>query len=96
MPLSAAYPSLITAIESAFQTKQDAMEALKKNDDAARAAINQQFYLDLATAIHTYTMSAVVTTTVVTGVVGVAGPLAPAGACPVAGAGSGAGTGNLL
>ena len=96
MPLSAAYPGLISDIEAAYAAKQDAMEGLKKNDDAARAAIMTKFYFDLATAIHSYTMSAVVMTSVTTGVVGIAGPLAPGGACPVAGAGVGAGTGNLL
>ena len=96
MPLAAAYPSLIQAIESAFENKIAAMEALPKEDSAAREAIKKAFYLELATAIHSYTMSATVITSVTTGVVGIAGPLAPVGACPVAGAGMGAGTGNLL
>ena len=96
MPLAAGYLSLITDIEAAFENKISAMEALPKEDKAARAAIKKTFYLELATAIHAYTMSATVVTSVTTGVVGVAGPLAPVGACPVAGAGVGAGTGNLV
>lgn len=96
MPLMSAYPNLITAIEAAFENKRAAMEALTEMDEASRDAINQVFYLELATAIHTYTLQAQVMTSVTTGVVGVAGPLAPVGACPVAGAGVGAGVGNLL
>ena len=96
MPLSAAFPTLQQDIKKAFQDKKEAMEALKEEDPAARAAIEEKFYLAMSLAIHSYTMSATVMTTVVTGVVGVAGPLAPVGACPVAGAGTGSGTGNLL
>ena len=96
MPLTAAFPTLQQDIAKAFKDKKEAMEALKKEDPAARAAIEEKFYFAMAMAIHTYTMSATVMTTVVTGVVGVAGPLAPVGACPVAGAGTGSGTGNLL
>tara|TARA_X000000950_G_C13704346_1_gene573474 strand:+ start:601 stop:891 length:291 start_codon:yes stop_codon:yes gene_type:complete len=96
MPLTAAFPTLVQDIEAAFADKNEAMQALKENDDAARSAIEMKFYFALGMAIHTYTMSATVMTTVVTGVVGVAGPLAPVGACPVAGAGTGSGTGNLL
>ena len=96
MPLMSAYPNLITAIETAFENKIAAMEALPKEDKAARDAIKQAFYVELATAIHMYTLQAQVMTSVTTGVVGVAGPLAPVGACPVAGAGVGAGVGNLV
>ena len=96
MPLAAAYTGLIADIEAAFKNKKEAMESLKKDDKAQRDAIEQIFYFELATAIHTYTMSAMVVTSVTTGVVGIAGPLAPVGACPVAGAGMGAGTGNLI
>lgn len=96
MPLNAAYPTLITDIEAAFEDKKSAMEALEKNDDAARAAIDKKFYLALATAIHSYTMQAQVIAYGGGPVTGVAGPLAPVGACPIVGASVVTTSGNLV
>jgi hypothetical protein len=99
MPLSAAYPTLISDIEAAFKKKQEAYEksdASKKMSQADRDAIDTQFYTALATAIHAYTMSAVVATSVGCTVIGMAAPLAPAGAAPVFGTAVGTGAGNLI
>ena len=100
MPLSAAYPLLITEIEAAFKEKQQSYEksdASKKMTVAEREAIDLKFYTALATAIHSYTMSAVVSTTVVGGMVGIAAPIIlGAPAAPVAGPVAGVGFGNLV
>lgn len=96
MPLSIAVYKLEEDIAAAFINKKQAMESLKKNDDEARARIEEKFYKELAQAIHNYTLSAQVSTGVTTAVTGVAGPLAPTGATGVVGAGVGSGTGNLL
>lgn len=99
MPLIASYPILITAIESAFKEKQKAYEKsdpTKKMTVAEREAIDLVFYTSLAQAIHAYTMSAVVSTVTMAGVVGTAAPLMAFGAAPVFGAAVGTGTGNLL
>lgn len=99
MPLATGYPLLIKAIESAFKAKKAAMEALPKEDPAAREAIEMIFYTELATAIHSYTLSAAVFGGAVAGTFqGVAGPLAPAGMTYAGGAIFGAtipGTGFL-
>ena len=99
MPLTASYPFLIKAIEAAFKAKQKAYEKsdpTKKMTAAEREAIDLAFYTSLAQAIHAYTMSAVVSTITVAGVLGTAAPLAPVGAAPVFGTAVGKGTGNLL
>ena len=101
MPLSAAYPLLITEIEAAFKEKQQSYEksdASKKMTAAEREAIDLKFYIALATAIHSYTSSAVVSTSTFAGVVGVAAPIVPMAsvAAPVFGTAAGVGTGNLL
>lgn len=99
MPLSTAYPTLILDIEAAFKKKQEAYEksdSSKKMTQAERDAIDIQFYTALATAIHAYTMSAVVATSVGCTVIGMAAPLAPAGAAPVFGSALGTGSGNLI
>ena len=98
MPLAAAYPLLIKAIESAFENKTTAINALKGYDKVAVDAINKKFYIELALSIHKYTMSADVSTMVVGGMVGVAAPIVPmvSVAAPVYGPVTGVGWGNLL
>lgn len=97
MPLQAAYPTLITDIEKAFDDKREAMEALKEHDDAARDAINMKFYFALATAIHSYTMQAQVVTTGGGPVTGVAAPVpTPAGSAAVVAAAVVTTSGNLV
>ena len=96
MPLSAAFPTLIKDIEAAFEKKIKAMESMKEFSKEEKAKILQEFYIELATAIHSYTMSAQVVTTTTGVVVGTAAPLAPTGAAPVFGSSTGAGNGNLV
>ena len=97
MPLAAGYPLLIKAIEEAFEIKTAAINALPSYDEAVVDAINKNFYRQLATAIHSYTMSAVVSTTVVGGMVGIAAPIIlGAAVAPVAGPVAGVGFGNLV
>ena len=97
MPLAAGYPLLIKAIEEAFEIKTAAINALASYDKAVVEAINKNFYIKLATAIHSYTMSAVVSITVVGAMVGTAAPIIlGAPAAPVAGPIAGAGSGILL
>ena len=98
MPLAAGYPLLIKAIEEAFETKTAAINALASYDKAVVDAINKNFYIELATAIHSYTMSAVVSTTVLGGMYGIAAPIVPmvSVSAPVFGPIAGVGTGNLL
>jgi hypothetical protein len=100
MPLSAAYPLLIIEIEAAFKEKQQSYEksdASKKMTTAEREAIDLKFYTALATAIHSYTMSAVVSTSTVAGIVGTAAPIIlGVPAAPVFGGAVGVGTGILL
>jgi hypothetical protein len=95
MPLSTAYPLLEAEIFSALQGAGRAI-APGGEEGVSPSDINQQLATDLARAIHSYTMSAVVTTSVITVVGGIAAPLAPAGAAPVVAAGGGSGTGSLL
>ena len=95
MPLSAAYPLLEAQIYSALQTAGRTISP-GGEEGASPGDINQQLATELAAAIHAYTMSAVVTTSVITVVGGIAAPLAPAGAAPVVAAGGGSGTGSLL
>lgn len=100
MPLSAAFPLLITDIEKAFKEKQEAYE--KSAGDRAvtaaeRAAIDTKFYTALATAIHSYTMSAVVVTNGGGPVTGVAAPVpTPAGSAAVVAAAVVVTSGNLV
>ena len=95
MPLSAALPLLQLdiwlALEDARKSIPEAAETGTSPSD-----INKALGDALGMAIHSYTTSAVVQTTVITVLAGIAAPLAPAGACPVAGAGMGSGTGTLL
>ena len=96
MPLSAAKAALEQEILAALVKMK---ESSKKNHggDQAEKDILDVFAMDLATAIHNYTMQAeVVVSTVTTAVTGVAAPLAPTGAASVVGMGSGAGKGNLV
>lgn len=81
MPLSAAQPGLQAQIEAAFKK----VLAAGKQDGANPDIIIATLSLDLAAAIHAYTMQAVVNSIGAGAIVGVAGPLAPIGACPVAG-----------
>tara|TARA_R110002153_G_scaffold90586_1_gene221155 strand:- start:39 stop:341 length:303 start_codon:yes stop_codon:yes gene_type:complete len=100
MPLSAAYPLLISAIETAFKEKQQSYEksdASKKMTDAEREAIDLKFYIALAAAIHSYTSSAVVSTMVVGAMVGTAAPIIlGVPAAPAFGPVTGVGWGNLV
>jgi len=97
MPLAAGYPLLIKAIEEAFEIKTAAINALPSYDKAVVEAINKNFYRQLATAIHSYTMSAVVQTTTTAGVIGAAAPIIlGALTAPVFGKATGAGVGKLV
>tara|TARA_Y100000992_G_C21214979_1_gene467403 strand:- start:817 stop:1107 length:291 start_codon:yes stop_codon:yes gene_type:complete len=96
MPLQAAFPGLQQDIEAAFKklrdaAKQDATEAGDNSDQ-----VILQVSMDLAVAIHKYVLSAQVVATGGGPVTGVAGPLAPVGACPIVGASVVTTSGNLL
>ncbi len=95
MPLSTALPMLQLeiwmALEDARKSIPEAAESGKSPSD-----INKTLGDNLGLAIHTYTTQALVQTSVITVLAGIAAPLAPTGACPVAGAGMGSGTGMLL
>ena len=95
MPLSVAK---FTLNEEIFAALEDARRtiAVGAEDGKDPTTINKKLAFDLAEAIHFYTTSAVVDTSVITVLAGIAAPLAPTGACPVAGAGTGKGTGILL
>jgi hypothetical protein len=95
MPLSSALPQLKLDIWSALETARTSIPAGAESGKAP-ALINKQLGADIGDAIHFYTTQAVVDTTVVTVLAGVAAPLAPTGAAPVAGAGTGKGVGVLL
>ena len=96
MPLSDSYPILQAEIEIAFKRLRDnAKQAAKGGKDNSDEVIAQISY-DLATAIHSYVLSAVVVTAGGSVVTGIAGPLAPVGACPILGAGIVSSTGNLI
>ena len=96
MPLQSAFPALQADIEAAFKKLRDsAKQAATKEGDNSDEVI-AQVSMDLAMAIHSYVMQAQV---VVTGggvVTGVAGPLAPVGACPIVGGAVTSSTGNLV
>ena len=92
MPLAAAYPLLEEAIKNAYLKLLDSAQS--DGDNAEK--LMTELAKDLAAAIHEYTMSAVVSTVTSNTVVGLAAPLAPAGAAPVFGNSVGTGTGNLL
>ena len=100
MPLSSAYPTLIKDIEAAFKEKQQSYEKSdisKKMTAAEREAIDLKFYIALATAIHSYTSSAVVSTSTLAGVIGIAAPIVPfAPTATVFGTAAGVGSGNLI
>ena len=96
MPLQSAFPGLQADIEAAFKKLRDSAKAAavdgKDNSDAVIAQVS----MDLAIAIHSYVMQAQV---VVSGggvVTGIAGPLAPVGACPIVGGAVTSSTGNLV
>ncbi len=95
MPLSAAKLPLKFAI---FHALEEARNTIPKEAEAGAlpTAINKQLATKLAEAIHRYATQATVTTMVVTAVVGVAAPLAPAGATRAAGAGIGMGHGGVV
>ena len=92
MPLSAAKPLLEVEIKAAFKNVMKA----GAEDGADPEKIIADLAAALTSAIDAYVTSAQVMTTVTTAVVGTAAPLAPTGAAPVVGSGSGAGNGNLL
>lgn len=96
MPLSDSYPILQAEIEIAFKKLRDNAKKAAKGDKDNSDEVIAQVSHDLAAAIHSYVLSAVVITTGVSVVTGVAGPLAPVGACPIVGAGVTSGQGNLI
>jgi hypothetical protein len=95
MPLTSALPTLKIEL---FLALEDARKTIPAGDEVGTepTTINQTLANAMGQAIHDYTMQAVVSTTVITVLAGIAAPLAPTGACPVAGAGAGTGTGVLL
>ncbi len=95
MPLADAVFTLKEDIELALNDA-GASIANGAEDGKTPDQINKKLAFDLSQAIHSYTLSAVVTTQVVTVLAGLAAPLAPAGVAAVTGAGMGTGTGNLL
>ena len=95
MPLSVALPMLEMDIFMALENARGQI-AVAAESGKTPTEINQLFAFDLSLAIHSYTTQALVQTNVITVLAGIAAPLAPAGACPVAGAGMGTGTGVLL
>lgn len=95
MPLADAVFTLKEEIELALNDA-GAMIANGAEDGKTPDQINKKLAFDLSQAIHSYTLSAVVTTQVVTVLAGIAAPLALTGVAGVTGAGMGTGTGNLL
>jgi|TARA_R110002060_G_scaffold68228_4_gene76934 hypothetical protein len=95
MPLSTALPTLKLDIWLALETARTSISA-GAEEGKKPTDINKQLGADIGDAIHFYTTQAVVDTTVITVLAGIAAPLAPAGAAPVAGAGAGKGFGILL
>ena len=92
MPLQAAFPTLQSDIEAAFKKMRDAAQADGDTSDQVIAQVAR----DLAIAIHSFTLQAVVVANGGGGITGVAAPLAPAGAAPVVGAAVVTVSGNLL
>lgn len=92
MPLQAAFPTLQSDIEAAFKKMRDAAQADGDTSDKVIA----QLAADLAIAIHSYTLQAVVVANGGGATTGVAAPLAPTGAAPVVGAAVVTVSGNLL
>ena len=94
MPLSIAQPVLelqiFNALESARQTIPSGAES-----GTEPTSINATLARDLANAIHFYTTQAVVITSVVTVVGGIAVPIIMGTAAPVIAAGGGSGSGVL-
>ena len=95
MPLSVA---VFTLNDEIFLALEDARKTISVGDEDGKdpSSINKKLAFDLSQAIHFYTSQAVVDTTVITVLAGIAAPLAPTGAAPVAGAGAGKGSGILL
>ena len=92
MPLSAAFPTLQSDIEAAFKKMRDAAQADGDTSDKVIAQLSR----DLALAIHSYTLQAVVVANGGGPATGVAAPLAPTGAAPVVSAAVVTVSGNLL
>ena len=86
MSINANQPTLEAAIKQAYTNAQ---EGGKKGD------VIEILATEMAAAIHAYVASAIVTTSTTAAVIGIAAPLAPAGAAPVTGTALGAGTGGL-
>tara|TARA_Y100000593_G_scaffold77916_1_gene144433 strand:+ start:7655 stop:7936 length:282 start_codon:yes stop_codon:yes gene_type:complete len=82
MPLSAAQPGLQAQIEAAFKKVMAAGE----KDGASPDAIIKTLSIDLAAAIHAYTMQAVVNTQGSGAITGVATVVPVTGVGPVVGA----------
>ena len=95
MPLADAVFTLKEDIELALNDAGSSIDN-GAEDGKTPEDINKKLAFDLSQAIHAYTLSAVVTTQVVTVLAGLAAPLAPTGVAGVTGAGMGTGTGNLL
>jgi len=97
MPLSAAFPMLEQDIIIALMNMKESAEQTHGEKKSDEQSILEAYAKELATAIHNYTLSAQVITTVNTVVIGVAGPIVPVPMVgPCAGTGVGAGNGNLL
>ena len=84
MPLSAAFPTLITDIKSAYE------DAMNNGDEqnATPSSVIATLSLDLATAIDTYVTSALVTVNAGQMVVTAGSPAAHTGATSTSGTGS--------
>lgn len=95
MPLSTAIETLKLDILVALMNVKESANVTHGEKKSDEDAILEAYANELATAIHNYTLQAVVTTTVNSIVIGTAAPLAPTGAAPVIGKGTGAGNGNL-
>tara|TARA_Y100001938_G_C8064472_1_gene419348 strand:- start:1176 stop:1469 length:294 start_codon:yes stop_codon:yes gene_type:complete len=97
MPLQSAFPLLEQDILIALMNMKESADVTHGEQKSDEQTILEAFAKELATAIHNYTLSAQVITTVTTAVVGTAGPIAPVPMMgPALGVGTGAGNGNLL
>jgi hypothetical protein len=97
MPLNSAFPFLEQDILIALMNMKDSANVTHGEEKSDEQTILENFAKELATAIHNYTLSAQVVTSVNTVVIGVAGPIAMGPMVgPCAGTGIGAGNGNLL
>ena len=86
--------TILVALQNMKENAKKEVAEKSSNEDTILA----DFAKELSQAIHDYILTATVTTTVNTGVTGIASPVITstgAGAGPVVGKGTGAGSGNL-